>query len=55
MEIRLIADDGVHECPVDELPNLLARDDGLVWVDIPSCDEDAQRVLADLLPRLAER
>ena len=26
---------------------LLARDDGLVWVDIPVCDETAARLLAE--------
>lgn len=33
---------------VDELPGLLARDDGLTWVDIPTWDDEAQQVLADV-------
>jgi Mg2+ and Co2+ transporter CorA len=33
---------------VDELPGLLARTDGVVWVDIPTWDDDAKRVLADV-------
>ena len=38
MDVRLVTD-GV-ERPVEELPELLG-DEGLVWVDIPSCDEEA--------------
>ena len=34
--------------PVEDLPDLLARTDGLVWVDIPSWDDDAQRVLSEV-------
>jgi magnesium/cobalt transport protein CorA len=30
------------------LAELLDRDDGMVWVDIPSCDRDAERVLAEV-------
>jgi Mg2+ and Co2+ transporter CorA len=33
---------------VDELPDLLSRTDGLVWVDIPSWDDEARRVLSDI-------
>ena len=33
---------------MDDLPGLLARDDALVWVDIPDCDPDAQRVLSEV-------
>jgi magnesium transporter len=33
---------------IDELPELLGRDDGVVWVDIPSWDDDAKRVLTDI-------
>ncbi|MET0865598.1 MAG: magnesium transporter CorA family protein [Nakamurella sp.] len=33
---------------VDELPDLLSRTDGLVWVDIPTWDDDAKRVLSDI-------
>ena len=34
----------VTEHGVDELPDLLRRDDGLVWVDIPTWDDEAERV-----------
>jgi Mg2+ and Co2+ transporter CorA len=33
---------------VEDLPALLARDDGIVWVDIPDWDDEAKRVLADV-------
>jgi magnesium transporter len=33
---------------VAELGDLLAREDGLVWVDIPSCDPEAVGVLTDV-------
>jgi Mg2+ and Co2+ transporter CorA len=32
----------------DELPDLLSRTDGLVWVDIPTWDDEAKRVLSDI-------
>ena len=38
----------ISEHTVDELPALLARDDGLVWVDVPTWDDEAQRVLAEV-------
>jgi magnesium transporter len=48
VEVRFVSDDGVEERPVDELASLLERDDGLVWVDIPNCDEAAARILAEV-------
>jgi magnesium transporter len=48
VEVRFVSDDGVAQHPVDDLSALLARDDGLVWVDIPVCDEEAARVLAEV-------
>jgi magnesium transporter len=48
MEVRLITGAGVQRRPVDELPALLARRANLVWLDIPECDEQAVRVLADV-------
>src|SRR4029453_6751589 len=35
MDVLLITDGGVKDHPVDDLAELLRRDDGLVWVDIP--------------------
>jgi Mg2+ and Co2+ transporter CorA len=48
VDVRLVSDEGVEEHPVRELGGLLARDDGLVWVDIPNCDEEAARVLSEV-------
>jgi Mg2+ and Co2+ transporter CorA len=38
----------VQRRPVEDLAALLDRKDCLVWVDIPSCDNDAVRVLAEV-------
>jgi magnesium transporter len=40
--------DGIEERPIKELSELLKREDGLVWMDIPTFDRPAERVLADL-------
>jgi magnesium transporter len=48
VEIRLIAEDGVQRRPVEDLPALLPMKDCLIWVDIPNCDDDAQRVLREV-------
>jgi magnesium transporter len=48
MEVRLITDGGVEERAVEELPKLLNSEDGLVWVDIPTCDADAVAVLTEV-------
>src|ERR671936_1796450 len=49
IEVRLVADDHIEQHPVEALGELLARDAGLVWVDIPTCDEQAARVLSEVL------
>jgi magnesium transporter len=48
MDIRLVTPDGVHRHKVDDLPDLLAHDDGVVWVDVPEGDPDATAVLTDV-------
>src|SRR5450759_2082177 len=48
MDVHLVTGAGVEKRPVDELPALLDRGDGLVWVGIPSCDSAAVRVLSDV-------
>jgi Mg2+ and Co2+ transporter CorA len=57
MDVRLIGDAGVVRYPAAELPALLERGQGLVWVDIPICDEEAVRVLSEVFGfhRLAVR
>jgi magnesium/cobalt transport protein CorA len=48
MDVRLITGDGIESRPVEQLAELLARDHGLVWVDIPECDPNAARVLTEV-------
>jgi magnesium transporter len=48
MDIWLISDDGVEHRRVEELAALLERTDGLVWVDIPECDEEATQALTEV-------
>ena len=48
MDVHFISDGAVTQHPADDLPDLLTRDDGLVWVDIARCDDDAERVLAEV-------
>jgi magnesium transporter len=45
VRVRFISDQGVESCSRDDLPVLLARTDGLVWVDIPEWDEAAEQTL----------
>ncbi|MFI5910259.1 magnesium transporter CorA family protein [Dactylosporangium sp. NPDC051541] len=47
MDVRLIKPGGVSAHAEDELPALLARDDGIVWVDIATCDPAAVTALRD--------
>ena len=44
----LITSDGVSRHEVDDLPRLLKDDDGVLWVDIPAGDPDAERVLGEV-------
>jgi Mg2+ and Co2+ transporter CorA len=48
MDVRFLSDSGIGLHPVEGLAALLARDDGLVWVDIPECDEEAAQVLREV-------
>jgi Mg2+ and Co2+ transporter CorA len=48
MEIRLITPEQVGRHEVADLPDLLCRTDGVLWVDIPEGDPDALRVLGDV-------
>jgi Mg2+ and Co2+ transporter CorA len=48
MEIRLITPERVGHHDVAELPDLLERPDGVLWVDIPEGDPDAVRVLGEV-------
>ena len=48
VDVRFVDPTGVTDHRVDELASLLARDDGLVWVDIPTWDEAAVAVITDV-------
>jgi Mg2+ and Co2+ transporter CorA len=48
MDVSFVTDDGIARHPVEDLAALLGRDDGLVWVDIPVCDEQAAQVLSEV-------
>lgn len=45
MDVRFVTPAGVELCDASELPALLARADGLVWVDIPVWNERAEETL----------
>ncbi|MFF5204865.1 magnesium transporter CorA family protein [Streptosporangium sp. NPDC000396] len=48
MDVLLIKDEKVEEHPAGELAALLGREDGLIWVDIPSCDVEALHALSEV-------
>src|SRR5207253_2017045 len=48
MEVLLLRNGGAERQALDDLPELLKRKDGIVWVDIPVCDPDASVVLSDV-------
>ena len=47
MDVRFIAGPDVTDHSVDELPTLLDRSEGFVWVDIPAVDDEARLVLTE--------
>jgi Mg2+ and Co2+ transporter CorA len=47
MDVRWITPSGLEERDWSQVPALLARDDGLVWVDVLACDQVTARQLAD--------
>jgi Mg2+ and Co2+ transporter CorA len=46
MDVRLVCDGGLERHEIEELPRLLERRDAVIWVDIPSCDQQAADVLS---------
>jgi magnesium transporter len=48
MQVRLVTQQSIEERAVEELPSLLGHERGVVWVDIPSCDEESARVLTEV-------
>jgi Mg2+ and Co2+ transporter CorA len=57
MDVWLVADGSVEQKAAEELEMLIALQEGIVWVDIPTCDEEAVRVLTEVFGfhRLAVR
>jgi Mg2+ and Co2+ transporter CorA len=47
MDVRFVGTDGVEDHDVAELETLLERTDGFVWIDVPSMDETASRILRE--------
>lgn len=48
MQLRFVSQSGLEEYPVDAVSDLLSRSEGLVWLDIPTWDEPAERLLRDV-------
>jgi Mg2+ and Co2+ transporter CorA len=48
VDVLFLTGAAVERHGADDIAALLTRDDGLLWVDIPQCDEDAARVLTDV-------
>ena len=48
MDVRLVTEQGIEDRPPEELASLLRHETGLVWVDIPNCDDDGARVLSEV-------
>src|SRR4051794_33892404 len=46
MDVRFVSAGEVELWDVSQLPTLLARTDGLVWVDVPVWDEQAEQTLS---------
>jgi Mg2+ and Co2+ transporter CorA len=45
MHVRFVTSSGVELCDPADLPALLTRTDGLVWVDVPEWNEQAEQTL----------
>ena len=48
MDVHFVRADGVRRCTVADLPGLLGREDGFVWVDVPLLDEAAAQLLSSV-------
>src|SRR4051812_12662958 len=48
MDVRWISPAGIETHTEADLPKLLTRSDGFVWVDIAQCDAHAATVLTDV-------
>ncbi len=48
MDVRFVDASGAHVKDADDVIELLLRDDGFVWVDVPTWDDNAEAVLEGL-------
>jgi magnesium transporter len=48
MDVRWVSTEGIEDHKVKDLEALLGRDGGFAWVDIPTCDAEATRVLSEV-------
>jgi magnesium transporter len=48
VRVSAVCEASIEAHEVEELPQLLAREDAVIWVDIPVCDEQAVHVLNDV-------
>jgi magnesium transporter len=46
IDVRFLAGSEVETHDIGALPSLLARNDGITWVDIPVCDAEAEHALS---------
>jgi magnesium transporter len=49
LEVSFVTPTTVERHSEDEIPTLLARDGGFVWIDVPVCDESHAALLRDVL------
>ncbi len=45
VNVRLVDASGEHEHSVDEIPDLMALPEGIVWIDIPEWSDEAEHLL----------
>lgn len=48
MEVLYLTREGVERHAAEDVPALLGREDGFVWVDVPDYGKEAERLLADV-------
>jgi Mg2+ and Co2+ transporter CorA len=48
MDVRAVRPDGVERCDVGDIKALLDQPETIVWIDIPTVDADATRLLSEV-------
>jgi Mg2+ and Co2+ transporter CorA len=49
MDVRFVGTDGVEDHGAADLDALLVRTDGFVWIDVPVVDDEAEKVLREVI------